>query len=106
MSQHIDPTPKQTSLDSLSDSMFHFRGTLSGADINNIKSESAQGVYALGGNNTNIPSPANWGTLIVIYSSGGTHQLSFNANGIWIRSYTGSPLSWTAWKSATLTLVS
>ena len=89
----------------LDSNSFHVKGAIGNTDINTIKGESAQGVYALGGGNTNIPSSANWGTLIVTYSYGGTHQLAFNSNGIWVRSYTGSPLAWTVWKAATINIV-
>lgn len=93
----------KTDFTALSAATVKLKGSLSGVDMNTIQGESAQGIYAIGGSNTNLPTNANWGVLICIYSFGGSHQLAYNANGLWVRSYTGSPKAWTAWKYASLT---
>ena len=93
-------------LTALDSSALKYRGALANTDINTIKGESAQGVYSVGGNNSNIPNAANWSVMFVLYSFGGTHQLIYNANALLIRSYTGAPLAWTAWKEATLKTLS
>lgn len=69
----------------------------SNSDLNNLTSA---GIFVNGGSNSNAPQ--QWSGLLVAartgYSQWGIHQLSFNNNGVFVRSYTGSPAAWTAWR--------
>lgn len=64
----------------------------------NLNNYTESGFYIVGSGNTNAPE--SWAAMIVCSAGNtayGVHQMMFNANGMWIRSYTGSPLAWTTW---------
>lgn len=70
----------------------------SGKDLNDYKSN---GLYIIQSGVTN--SPSSWCALLVIGTptTYGVHQIAFSFSAFYVRSYTGSPMSWTNWRSLT-----
>ena len=70
----------------------------SGKDLNDYKSN---GLYIIQSGVTN--APASWCALLVIGAptAYGVHQLAFSFSAFYVRSYTGSPMAWTNWRSLT-----
>lgn len=67
----------------------------SGDDLNTLTGSKDNGEYLIGNGVTN--APLSWGGLLNI-SSGSAHQLAYNRDAMYVRSYTGSPLAWQNWK--------
>ena len=70
----------------------------SGSDLNDYH---ATGFYAIQTSSTNVQNcPSGYSALIVIGASatGTAHQMCYNNSGIWKRSYTGNPATWTDWE--------
>ena len=70
----------------------------SGRDLNDYKSN---GLYIIQSGVTN--SPSSWCALLVIGTptTYGVHQIAFSFSAFYVRSYTGSPMAWTNWRSLT-----
>ena len=60
-----------------------------------MSSSSATGYYGVMNNVTN--SPLNWSSILNTHSSAGTHQLLYSKDGLYTRSKTGSPSTWSGW---------
>lgn len=63
-----------------------------GVDINNI---TTPGFYEISTGVTNGP-PMNWCALIVV-KNGGTYQIAYKRERIYVRDYTGDPPAWSDW---------
>lgn len=73
-----------------------YRTTLtSGSDLNEINTIDKAGAYGIASGVANCPLP--WSSLIAIPSSGGMHQIIYNVSAVYVRSYTGNPLTWGSW---------
>lgn len=74
---------------------FRYLGILdSTCDCNNCKKTGFYGVTS-----APINGVGAWCILLVFEGEGGgVHQIGFSTGSLNIRSYTGSPLTWTAWK--------
>lgn len=72
----------------------------SGDDMNNYTGTDKTGFYEIRNNVGHTPQDWTW---CIVIGGSGTLQLAFSQNKIFIRAYTGTPLTWTAWRSITLT---
>ena len=73
-----------------------FRILTSSDNLNDLTREKDAGLYMLASSVQN--APISWAALLNISAgSYGTHQFVFNNNSAYQRSYTGTPLAWTAW---------
>lgn len=63
-------------------------------DLNDFKGTGYAGMYYLQAGVNNAPS--DWCWMLVINGSG-TVQICCSQNGMWIRAYTGYPMTWTNW---------
>ena len=68
----------------------------SGDDLNNV---TTPGFYYIRSGVANCPEDWTW---MIVIGGLGIRQVLFRTNLISTRAYTGSPLAWTTWKSATL----
>jgi len=68
----------------------------SGDDLDNVKTP---GFYYIRSGVANCPEDWTW---MIVIGGLGIRQVLFRTNLISTRAYTGSPLAWTTWKSATL----
>ena len=69
-----------------------------GDDLNNYHTT---GIFIINVSGTQVENcPSGYSALVVVglYATSAAHQLLFNSNGIWVRSYTGNPMDWTSWK--------
>ncbi len=73
-----------------------FRRPLVGVDLNDLNSESASGLYEVRNGCTNTPAPWIW---LLVIGGLGTTQVAFSTSWIKTRAYTGSPITWTEWKT-------
>ena len=65
-------------------------------NLNDLTREKDAGLYMLASSVQN--APISWAALLNISAgSYGAHQFVFNHNSAYQRSYTGTPLAWTAW---------
>lgn len=67
---------------------------LGGGNLNTMTNLGDSGLYEA--RNQNIGAWRNWTGLINVAGSG-AHQMQFSADGVAVRSYTGSPSAWTSW---------
>lgn len=85
----------------ISKSTFKYKGFLpTTTDLNVLTGVDNVGVYAIQSSAVNCP--AAWAILYNCVPTYGT-QMLVSATTIWTRSYTGSPLAWTSWRSVSLT---
>lgn len=83
-----NPTPSATTV----------RVLVSGDNLNDIYGNLLTACYITSGV---INSPDSWVWLLVLGGTG-TTQVIFAPNYIKIRSYTGSPIAWTQWRTVNL----
>ena len=69
----------------------------SGSDLNDVKTP---GFYYITTGVANCPEDWTW---CMVIGGMGVRQVLFRTNVISCRAYTGSPLTWTVWKNASLT---
>ena len=70
-------------------------GSLGGVDMNAMTQQKHSGIYEA--RNQNVGAWRNW-TGFINAVGVGAHQMQFSADGVAVRSYTGTPLAWTSWR--------